>query len=53
VTGWMGNTVELKSDGSREAQIQIDEASGPVYLLWKHPPASALMAPIEEWGRVH
>ena len=29
--------VELKPDGSREAQIEIDEASGPIYLLWKRP----------------
>jgi hypothetical protein len=41
VTSLMGNTVELKADSSREAQMEIDEASGPIYLLWKHPPASA------------
>jgi hypothetical protein len=46
VTSWMGDTVELKADSSREAQIEIDEASGPIYLLWKYPPASALMVPI-------
>ena len=39
VTGLMGNTVELKADSSREAQMEIDEASGPIYLLWKRPPA--------------
>jgi polysaccharide biosynthesis protein PslG len=37
VTGLMGNTVELQADGSREAQMEIDEESGPIYLLWKHP----------------
>ncbi len=36
LTGLMGNRVEL-ADSSREAQIEIDEASGPIYLLWKHP----------------
>ena len=41
VTGLMGNTVESKADSSREAQMEIDEASGPIYLLWKRPPASA------------
>jgi hypothetical protein len=34
VTSWMGNTVELEADNSREAQIEIDEDSGPLYLLW-------------------
>jgi hypothetical protein len=29
--------VELKTDSSREAQIGIDEESGPIYLLWKRP----------------
>ena len=52
VTSWLGNTVEPKADSSREAQIEIDEASGPIYLLWKHPPASALTAPINGWRRV-
>ena len=37
VTGLMGNTVEPKADSSREAQMEIDEASGPIYLLWKQP----------------
>ena len=46
VTSLMGNPVELKADSSREAQMEIDEASGPIYLLWKYPPASALMVPI-------
>jgi hypothetical protein len=41
VTSLMGKTVELKADSSREAQMEIDESSGPLYLLWKHPPASA------------
>jgi hypothetical protein len=41
VTSFMGNTVELKTDGSREMQMAIDEASGPIYLLWKRPAASA------------
>jgi hypothetical protein len=36
-TGLMGNAVELTADSSREAQLEIDEDSGPVYLLWKHP----------------
>lgn len=39
VTGLMGNTVEQNADSSREAQMEIDEASGPIYLVWKHPPA--------------
>jgi hypothetical protein len=46
VTGLMGNRVELTADSSSEAQMEIDEESGPVYLLWKHPPASAMMAPV-------
>jgi hypothetical protein len=37
VTNWMGNAMELTADSSREAQIEIDEESGPIYLLWKHP----------------
>jgi polysaccharide biosynthesis protein PslG len=37
VTGWTGNTVEPSSDSSGEGQIEVDEASGPVYLLWKRP----------------
>jgi hypothetical protein len=41
VTGLMGNTVDLNADSSREAQMEIDEASGPIYLLWKHAAASA------------
>jgi hypothetical protein len=41
VTSFMGNTVERKTDGSRETEMVIDEASGPIYLLWKRPPASA------------
>jgi polysaccharide biosynthesis protein PslG len=52
LTGLMGNTVELKADSSREAQIEIDVASGPIYLVWKHPPASALMAPMKGSRRV-
>jgi hypothetical protein len=39
VTNWMSHTVEPKADTSGEAQIEIDEAAGPIYLLWKHPPA--------------
>ncbi len=41
VTSLMGKTVELKADSSREAEMEMDESSGPLYLLWKHPPASA------------
>ena len=41
VSGWMGDRMEPGSDGSREAQIELDEASGPVYLLWKRQPAPA------------
>jgi hypothetical protein len=41
VTGFMGNTAELKPDGSSEAQMEMDEASGPVYLLWKRGPGSS------------
>ena len=37
VTGLMGNTVELQSGDSREAELEIDEAGGPIYLLWKQP----------------
>ena len=37
LSGLMGNTVEPKADSSGEAQIEIDEASGPMYLLWKRP----------------
>jgi hypothetical protein len=33
----MGNTVEPKADSGREAQMEVDEASGPIYLLWRHP----------------
>jgi hypothetical protein len=40
VTGLMGDPVELQNDSSREVQMEIDEASGPIYLLWKHPEAS-------------
>jgi hypothetical protein len=35
VTGFMGNTIESKSTGAREAQLPIDESAGPIYLLWK------------------
>jgi hypothetical protein len=35
VSGWMGDTVEAGSNRSREAEIEIDEASGPVYLLYR------------------
>jgi hypothetical protein len=35
VTGFMGNPVELNSDSSHETRIEVDEASGPVYLVWK------------------
>jgi len=38
VTRWMGNTVEPKTPSSGETQMEIDEASGPVFLLWRHPP---------------
>jgi polysaccharide biosynthesis protein PslG len=38
VTGFMGNTAEPQADSSQEAQLKIDEASGPVYLLWKRRP---------------
>jgi polysaccharide biosynthesis protein PslG len=38
VTSWMSSTVEPKADSSRETQMEIDDASGPIYLLWKHPP---------------
>lgn len=40
VTGLMSNALELKADVSREMLIDVDEASGPIYLLWKHPPTS-------------
>ncbi len=49
ITSLMGNTVEPKPDGSREAQLEIDETSGPLYLLWKHPPASAHGAALSEF----
>jgi hypothetical protein len=35
LTGLMGNAIELNADGFREAEIEIDEASGPIYLLWR------------------
>jgi hypothetical protein len=38
VTGLMGDALELKADRSREAQVKIDEAAGPIYLLWKRAP---------------
>ncbi len=38
LTGLMGNTVEPQADSSGEEQIEIDEASGPIYLVWRHPP---------------
>lgn len=41
VAGFMGSPVELKADGSREAQMEIDEPSGPVYLLWKRGSGSS------------
>jgi len=41
VTDLMSTRVELKADSSREMQMEVDEASGPIYLLWKRPPASA------------
>jgi hypothetical protein len=37
LTGLMGNAIGLNTDSSREAEIEIDEASGPIYLLWRHP----------------
>lgn len=39
VTGLMNNPVEQKADSSREMLLEVDEAAGPIYLLWKHPPA--------------
>ena len=51
VTSWMGSTVEPKADNSHGAQIEIDASSGPIYLLWKHPPSSASMVPTEVWRR--
>jgi hypothetical protein len=33
----MGDAMELKADSSREAQMEVDEALGPIYLLWKTP----------------
>ncbi len=41
VTSLTGSTVEQNADGSGEAQTEIDEASGPIYLVWKRPPAPA------------
>lgn len=35
VTGLTGNRVKLAVDGSRETPMEIDEASGPIYILWK------------------
>jgi Cellulase (glycosyl hydrolase family 5) len=40
VTGLMGNTIEPKSSGAREAQLPINEAAGPIYLLWKRASGS-------------
>jgi hypothetical protein len=37
VTGLMGKAVEVKADRSREAELKIDEAEGPIYLLWRRP----------------
>ncbi len=45
VTGLMGHTVEVKADSPLEAQIDVDEDAGPIYLLWKHPAASASLTP--------
>jgi polysaccharide biosynthesis protein PslG len=39
VTALMGAPVQSTLDSSHEAQMEIDEASGPVNLLWKYPPA--------------
>jgi polysaccharide biosynthesis protein PslG len=39
VTNLMGAPVQSALDSSHEAQMEIDEASGPVNLLWKYPPA--------------
>jgi polysaccharide biosynthesis protein PslG len=39
VTGLMGNTVEVKADSFGEVQMEINEAAGPIYLLWKHATA--------------
>ena len=41
VTGLMGNTVEQNADSSREAQMEIDEASGPIYLRLETPASPA------------
>jgi polysaccharide biosynthesis protein PslG len=45
VTGLIGNTVELKADSSGEAQMEMDEASGPIYLLWKGQPGRTTRLP--------
>jgi hypothetical protein len=37
----MGDALELKADRSREAQVKIDEAAGPIYLLWKRAPGDS------------
>jgi len=42
VTGLMGDAVEVKADRSREAEVKIDEAEGPIYLLWKRSLKDAL-----------
>ena len=42
VTDLMGKIIESKPAGSTEAQIEIDEDAGPVYLLWKRPPAATV-----------
>jgi polysaccharide biosynthesis protein PslG len=41
VTGLMGHAAAPKPGRSREAQLKIDEAAGPIYLLWKRAPGSS------------
>jgi hypothetical protein len=37
VTGLMGSPMESKQANSGTAQMEIDEASGPIYLVWQRP----------------
>ncbi len=38
-TGLMGQAIKSKDRSSGQARVEIDQASGPIYLLWRLPPS--------------
>jgi hypothetical protein len=38
-TGLVGQAIKAKDRPPAQARVELDEASGPIYLLWKLPPS--------------